>query len=170
MANEAIINQLLSSSNWNTINTSITDFEKSYIEKLVEDLATYVTNDFKLGNIELLSSYSMVEEVSQEITGMPSSYSAIDGDRKALIEFAEKYSHLGVTEFDELAKEVLLDFLNLHNGLYIVQLSNLNICELSLSVPKQNGEVKLNSPVNGKIIMIPVIFSFGTVKFLYLKL
>lgn len=170
MSAEAIVNQLLSSSNWDNIKDKINELEIAYVNKLIENIVTYVDSEISIENLELVSTYSMAEEISQEITGIPASYSAIDGDASAMVQFAEQYSHLGVTEFDELAKEVLLDFLNLHNGLYIVQLSNLNICELSLSVPKQNGEIKLTSPINGNIIVIPINFKFGTVKFLLCRL
>ncbi len=63
-----------------------------------------------------------------------------------------------------------MDFLNLHNGLFIVLLSKLNVCELSLNAPKNSQSISLTTEVNGKITIIPIKFSFGTVKFLLYEL
>lgn len=170
MDNEQAVLELLSTSNYNTLPSSATDFIKTYIKKLVADVMLYVDSAITIGNIEFVNTYAANQELSQEITGIPSAYSAIDGEPSILTAFAEKYARLGITEYDILAKEAIVDFLNLHNGLFVVQLSKLNICELSLAVPKQSGSFLLTSPVSGKITMIPITFSFGTVNFLLCEL
>lgn len=169
MESEQLLENIINNSNLNSLENS-SKFIVGYIKKLVLDIILYVDSNINLGTIELVDTYSMTNELSQEITGLPSAYSAIDGDEKVLTSFAESYSHLGIAEYDSLCKEALLDFLNLHNGLFIVYLSENNICELSLSVPKQDGDKKLISPYKGKITVIPVNFSFGTAKFLLLEL
>ena len=165
MDNKAITNKLLSNSNFPLLKNA-TVFVTTYIEKLVYDVLTYVDADISIGQIEILDNYQGKCELSQGITGVPSAYSAIDAPSAALVEFAEQYSHLGIKQFDDLAKEVLVDFLNLHNGLFVVQLSKDNICELSLDVPKQNGNYACDHTTYKSITVIPIIFSFGTVKFL----
>ena len=96
---------------------------------------------------------------------MPSAYSCVEGRDDALTAFAQSYSHLGITSFDMLAREAILDFLNLHNGLFVVMLSKNNICELSLDAPKQNGNYSIDLAQYKSITVIPVTFQFGTVKF-----
>lgn len=149
---------------------SISEFVRIYIQKLVSDIRQYVDSEITVGTVEQLSSYYIRQELSQEITGIPSAYSAIDGEPEVLTAFSEKYARLGITEYDELAKEAIVDFLNLHNGLFVVQLSKSNLCELSLSAPKQSDSFLLTSPVYGQITMIPITFSFGTVNFLLCEL
>ena len=170
MNNEQLLSQLLKSSNFTDIKNLLSDFEYSYIKKLIMNIALYVDSDIKVGDIEMSHIYDVNNELSQEITGVPSAYSAIDGDVKTLAAFAEQYSHLGIADFDALAKEAILDFLNLSNGLFVVMLSKLNIGEHSLSVPKQSDSIELTSPAEGNITVIPVTFSFGTVRFLLLRL
>lgn len=165
MDNNKLTNKLLSNTNFPLLKDA-TSFVTTYIEKLVYDVVTYVDTEITIGKIEILDSYQGKVELSQGITGVPSAYSAIDGATNALVEFAEQYSHLGIKKFDDLAKEVLVDFLNLHNGLFVVQLSKNNICELSLDVPKQNGNYAFDHSSYKSITVIPIMFSFGTVKFL----
>lgn len=170
MENEELVKEILSSSNLQPLFESASDFIKAYVEKLIVDLTLYVDNELSVGEISFVSIYTMSQELSQEITGVPSAYSAIDGEKEVLAKFAEKYSKLGIEQYDDLAREVILDFLNLHNGLFVVQLSKMNICELSLTVPKKNGLRHIKSPVTGKITVIPITFSFGTINFLLCEL
>lgn len=161
-----LMQELLAKSNYDEISSKTSDFVNEYIRKLIVNLLAYVNDDFSVGNIELVNEYAANRELSQEITGVPSAYSAIDSDESALIHFADDYSKMGIKEYDALAKESILDFLNLHNGLFVVELSKSNICELMLSAPKQNGAFLMTSPVMGMITVIPITFSYGTIKFL----
>lgn len=168
MDNKKLTDTLLAASNYSSINA--TEFVQAYIEKLVFDIVTYVDDSISVGRIEILDSYVGKNELSQEITGIPSAFSSVDGSSFALTSFAEKYSHLGITEFDVLAREAIVDFLNLHNGLFVVDLSRSNICELSLTAPKQSGNYSIDNATYKSITVIPVIFSFGTIKFLLCEL
>lgn len=165
MDNKKLTANLLSTSNLSSMN-NMTSFVKTYIEKLIYNITTYVDAQITVGRIEQPSDYNGANELSQEITGIPSAFSGVDAPSETLTLFAEKYSHLGITQFDALAKEAILDFLNLHNGLFVVQLSKDNICELSLNVPKQNGNYTVDHAEYKSITVIPVMFSFGTINFL----
>lgn len=165
MDNKKLAANYLTSSNLSSMN-SMTPFVKTYIEKLIYNILTYVDDQISVGKIIQPSDYNGTNELSQEITGIPSAYSVVDASAQILTSFAEKYSHLGITAFDVLAKEAILDFLNLHNGLFVVQLSQDNICELSLNVPKQNGNYTVDHAEYKSITVIPVMFSFGTINFL----
>ncbi len=164
MDNKKTCQKILEASNYMSL-SGTSDFVRTYIEKLVYNISMYVDPDISLGNIEILSDYSGKIELSQAITGVPSAYSCVEGKEDVLVAFAESYSHLGVKTFDVLAKEAILDFLNLHNGLFVVMLSKNNICELSLDAPKQNGNYSLDLAQYKSITVIPVMFSYGTVKF-----
>lgn len=170
MTNDELVLSILENSNYNDICGSMTEFVRTYIEKLVSDISLYVDSSIVVENIETVHKYTAGQELSQDITGIPSAYSAIDGEPDVLIQFAEQYAKLGIDSFDVLAKEALLDFLNLHNGLFIVLLSKLNLCELSLNAPRQTETLNITTEVNGKITIIPIRFSFGTVRFLLYEL
>ena len=164
MDNNKSYSKILEASNYLEIN-NMSDFVRTYIEKLVYNICMYVDSDFSLGSIEILNTYSGKCELSQAITGVPSAYSCVDGKEDAMAAFAENYSHLGIKSFDVLAREAILDFLNLHNGLFVVLLSKNNICELSLDAPKQNGNYLVDLAQYRSITVIPVMFKYGTVKF-----
>lgn len=164
MDNKRSCSKILEASNYLSI-PNMSDFVKTYIEKLVYNISLYVDSDFSLGSIEIVGDFSGKCELSQAITGVPSAYSCVEGKDDALVAFAENYSHLGIKSFDMLAREAILDFLNLHNGLFVVMLSKNNICELSLDAPKQNGNYSIDLAQYKSITVIPVTFKYGTVKF-----
>ena len=170
MDTEKMMNDILEASNFAELKDRMSDFVSEYIRKLILDVLMYVNTDISVGEITLVSEFYANKELSQEITGVPSAYSALDASEDVLIRFAADYSKMEMNEYDVLVKESLLDFLNLHNGLFVVQLSKLNICELSLAVPKQNGAFLMSSPATGKITVIPVSFPYGTIQFLLCEL
>lgn len=171
MNSDELLKTLLDNSNFKTIQSSVNEFTRQYIKKLLLDIILYVDANISLGDISFCDYYHLEHEVSQDIVGVPAAYSAIDANAKVLTAFAENYSHLGIAEFDTLCKEALLDFLNLHNGLFVVELSEKNVCELSLGVPKEsdNYNLALTSELHGRITLIPVTFSYGTINFVLLK-
>ena len=164
MDNNNNFSKILEASNYSKL-PNMSEFVRTYIEKLVYNISMYVDADFTLGSVEILNDFSGKCELSQAITGVPSAYSCVDGKEDALVTFAEHYSHLGIKSFDMLAREAILDFLNLHNGLFVVMLSKNNICELSLDAPKQSENLSLDLSKYKSITVIPVMFSYGTVKF-----
>lgn len=169
MKSEELLEKLLENSNYYEFQSSMNEFTKQYIQKLLLNIILYVDAEIRLGEIRFCDNYHLEHEASQEIVGVPSAYSALDGNAKVLTAFAESYSNLGIAEFDSLCREALLDFLNLNNGLFVVDLSEHNICELSLGVPKQSNDYILSSDIQGKITIIPVTFSYGTINFILLK-
>ena len=133
MENNKAVSKILEASNYASL-TDVSDFVRTYIEKLVYNINMYVDADFSLGSIEILNGFS------------------------------------GKCELDMLAREAILDFLNLHNGLFVVMLSKNNICELSLDAPKQDGKFSIDLAQYKTITVIPVLFSYGTVKFFLCEL
>ena len=171
MNSQELLDTILKNSNYESVKSSMNEFTREYIKKLLLDIILYVDANISLGDISFIDNYHLEHEVSQEIVGVPSAYSALDGNAKVLTAFAENYSKLGIAEFDSLCREALLDFLNLHNGLFVVDLSEQNVCELSLGVPKQSEDYQLSDSSNleGKITLIPVTFSYGVITFVLLK-
>ena len=164
MDNKRSCSKILEASNYLSL-PDMSEFVRTYIEKLVYNISMYVDSDFSLGSIEIVNDFNGKCELSQAITGVPSAYSCVEGKDDALVAFAENYSHMGIKSFDVLAREAILDFLNLHNGLFVVMLSKNNICELSLDAPKQNGNFTIDLAQYKSITVIPVMFQYGTVKF-----
>ena len=82
MDNNKLVSRILEASNFSSI-ANMSEFVKTYIEKLVHNISMYVDTDFSLGQIEIVSGFSGKVELSQAITGIPSAYSCVEGrDRR----------------------------------------------------------------------------------------
>ena len=62
--------------------------------------------------------------VSQKVSGSFSIRTYLDIQRIHVGAFASKYVNENFTEFDEYVRSSVEDFINLHNGLFCVNMSN----------------------------------------------
>ncbi len=166
MVKEEYISQI--PNNPQLADTNPSDFFLKYIVKLLHDLSLFVEPDIKLGQINITHSYATGHELMQKIIGIPSAFTGIDGDTEVLIRFAEKYSHVEITQYDAVAKDAIVDFMNLHNGLFVVDLSKEDAIELSLE-PPIHEDVDFELAL-GNVATIPVCFTFGELLFYLIEL
>ena len=102
--------------------------------------------------------------VTQKDEGLLSFNSGVDMSKSVAIAFASRYAKEEFHEFDEYVKASIEDFLNLHNGLFNVNMSNEFSLELNLCPPEVHEEETLTNAT--KIYVFPIIFPFGTIHFL----
>ncbi|WP_019153412.1 hypothetical protein [Robertmurraya massiliosenegalensis] len=81
--------------------------------------------------------------VHQEVVGEAPLFTGISADKSAFLYIASAYAEEELTEMDELAEASISEFLNLHNGIYLVNMSNEGV-ELNMRPQSvlQNGQVE----------------------------
>lgn len=132
-----------------------------YIKLVFNSLVRFIGQDFTpLSPIEV-DSYDSHCCVTQRIGGPIHITASLDMDEDVAVMFASRYANMEFTEFDEYVEASLEDFLNLHNGLYTVNMSNARAMELTLEPPYH--EEKPEITFRGDCFVIPVIYPFGTV-------
>ena len=94
-----------------------------YLELMFNSLIRFVGEDFSPLTPMVLDEYPITFGVSQAISNNNDYLTHIDCDRDTAIAFASRYANEEFTEFDEYVIAALEDFLNLHNGLFIVNVS-----------------------------------------------
>lgn len=136
-----------------------------YLELMFNSLIRFVGEDFSPLTPMVLDEYPVTFGVSQRITSSTEYITHIDCDRDTAIAFASRYAKEEFIEFDEYVVAALEDFLNLHNGLFIVNASNTQASkEITLSPP----EIKTDGVISGpnKCVDFPVAYPFGTIHLL----
>ncbi len=83
---------------------------------------------------------------------------------KTAVEFACRYAREIFPEFDEYVQAALEDFLNLHNGLFTVNLSNDYSVELQLTPPGVETPELLT--FTSETYLLPIVYPFGTFHFI----
>lgn len=138
-----------------------------YITLLFNNIIRFIGKDFTPQEPVQLSVYPTSRCVSQKITGDFTAETAIDMDDDVCISFASRYAGEEFTEDNEYVQASVEDFINLNNGLYVVNLSNEYSIESSLEPPMSKCNAKLDDDVI--YFQIPVTFPFGTVTFIITK-
>ena len=132
-----------------------------YLELMFNSLIRFVGEDFSPLTPMVLDEYPITFGVSQSISSGTDYVTHIDCDRDTAIAFASRYANEEFTEFDEYVIAALEDFLNLHNGLFIVNVSNNTSETIALAPPEITMEGVLSGP--NKCVDFPVAYPFGTI-------
>jgi CheY-specific phosphatase CheX len=97
--------------------------------------------------------------VHQEIIGEAPLFTAISANEDVFLKLASVYAEEELSEVDELAQASVSEFLNLHNGIYLVNMSNEGI-ELKMN-PQ---EVIQDASLKGDLLIVTVHTSKGDFK------
>jgi CheY-specific phosphatase CheX len=136
-------------------------YEKSYLRLLFHSLIRFIGEDFTLVTPSICKEYPVNHCVSQKIVGTFSMNTYLDMPQATCIEFASRYVGDSFSEFDEYVQSSVEDFLNLHNGLFNVNVSNEYSVELELTPPAIEQDELLTFENNA--YLIPIIYPFGTI-------
>lgn len=150
---------------FDNIADNLTDILYCYITLLFNNIIRFVGEDFTPYPIVKIGAYPITWCVSQKVMGDFKLHTAMDMDEATLIAFASRYVGENFTVNDEYVKSSMEDFINLHNGLFAVNISNSDSKELTLQPPLTENDV-LFVP-EAPIFYIPIQFTFGTVNFMF---
>lgn len=134
-----------------------------YVSLLFKNLIRFIGDDFTP-----MDAKPALGEISncvvQRIAGGLSAVTIIDADANAMIEFASRFAKEELVADDEYTQACVSEFINLHNGLFAVNVSNETGVELKLEPQCYYDNMDISELKNACII--PVCFSFGTVNFI----
>lgn len=131
-----------------------------YITLLFKNIIRFIGDDFTPCAPIKSSSAATRLCSAQEMTGAFGCVSAIEGSSAAYIGFASRYAGEELTEADEMTDAANGEFLNLHNGLFSVNMSNDLGKEIKLT-PQQT--IHSGSISGSTVYTLPLVFPFGTV-------
>lgn len=148
--------------------TSSPELYKEYIILLMNNLIRFTGDDYT----PLKPEYKVDDdsEIYVTVQGINNGFdinTSLLADEKTLIQFASRYADEAFTDMDEYVEASACDFMNLHNGLFTVNVSNEKEIELKLTPPITVKGLKSDS-FNDALIL-PVQYPFGIVKFVISK-
>ena len=135
----------------------------SYVALLFKSLTRFITDDFTPLAPRCVREISCSSLISQRINGQFSAITGIEGGEDSIAAFASLYEREGSLEPGEYAQAVVSEFLNLHNGLFAVNVSLERDVELSLEPQTVQKDAVMRA--NVICIVIPISFTFGIVNF-----
>jgi len=138
---------------------------QEYATLLLKNLIRFIGNDFRLlAKVESVPSMlPHMIEIHQSISNDANLDTAIIGYQDFMIQFAARYACTEFDEMDDFIDASLQDFLNLHNGIFTVNLSNHYNIDCNLSPT----ETKDFSAEDKWQYILPIEFTFGTIYFCF---
>lgn len=158
---QEVVDKLLSSF---CTQENITDPERMipYLTLFFNNLTRFIGEDFTPLDIiqmpEVPTNFCVSQQIEETLL------SALDMEPQTAISFACKYVDEKFTEFDEYVLASVEDFLNLHNGLYAVNMSNDYSLELKLDPPMVQEHTSLST--DSPIYLLPIVYPFGKLNFI----
>ncbi len=136
-----------------------------YLAELIFNLNRFVDKNITSRPTEIVREIPKSCHIAQGIKGDYNALSALYAEPEVLTSFAAMYSKIELSNYEEIVNELAADFLNLHNGLFLVNLSEAENVESTLTPPitGENGEV---IELLSDTYVMPVDFTFGTVNFI----
>ncbi|MDR0903320.1 MAG: chemotaxis protein CheX [Ruminococcus sp.] len=113
-----------------------------YVSLLFKNLIRFVGDDFVPNKIEKLDTTA--SGAKQRIRHGLSAITIIDADENTMVEFASRFSNESLSMNDDYTKACISEFLNLHNGLFAVKLSNNEGLEIELEPQKYYEQMDLS--------------------------
>ena len=141
-----------------------TRFGVMYIELLFNNFVRFLGEDFTILTCSEIKAYPVERCIKQSVLGDYSISAYLSMDDSTAAQFASRYVGDEFLEFDEYVQASMEDFLNLHNGLFIVNVSNESSMDLSISTPEVVEELILD--FENRSYHFPILYSFGTVNFI----
>lgn len=135
-----------------------------YLTLLLKNLVRFIGDDFTPMDADYSSDRIFTNCIAQKVTGGLEAVTVIDADSEAAVKFASRFAKEEITEYDDYAQACLSEFLNLHNGLFAVNVSNEEGTELNLDPQAYHDSLNVSELKNAYIV--PICFSFGTVNFI----
>lgn len=128
---------------------------RDYTALFLRNVIRFLDYDLMLENSKRVSSFKASRFACQEIQGPLKMFTAIGADERTCIEMAGRYAGKNFKAFDDLAQASWGEFLNLINGIFLVNMSNRDT-ELEMKPQKVYLRGKITFSTEGHVIPIRI--------------
>lgn len=135
-----------------------------YVTLLFKNLIRFIGDDFTPMEASIVGSYKAENLVMQKVQGSYDACACIAADSAAYLGFAERFAKESFNEVDDFVNATVGEFLNVNDGLFIVNESNEHGVELTLTPQELFPEQDIS--FENTAFCIPVNFPFGKVNFI----
>lgn len=135
-----------------------------YVTLLFKNIIRFIGDDFTPLEYSLVKNTEADHVVKQRISGKYSAEICISCSNDEYISLAKRFAKESFSDVDDFVDATVGEFLNIHNGLFLVNQSNDSGTELNLQ--PQEFYKKQTIEFKNSAFCIPVTFSFGEVEFI----
>ena len=144
-------------------NTFFSPFSKSYLELLYNNFIRFIGDDFTALPPVCCTEFPTECCVMQSINGNYKINTYLSMEESTALAFAERYTGEPYLEYNEYVNASIEDFINLHNGLFIVNASNDYSNELTIGVLESKSNALIHFEHDA--YHFPIYYPFGIINF-----
>jgi CheY-specific phosphatase CheX len=130
-----------------------------YVTLLIKNIIRFVDDNPAVEINKLNADYKADWYASQNINGVINLKTGIASGTQAFIKLAAKFAQEEITEVDELAQASVGEFLNLHNGIFLVNMSNNGV---ELDMKAQEVVADYSVKCSDKVYVITCNMNWGS--------
>jgi hypothetical protein len=134
-------------------NSTLKKIYGDYISLMLKNIIRLIDENPRLEKNLDLNTYSTEWIVSQEISGNPNIFTGIAANKDIFLALASQYGCEQFTTINEMAQACVAEFLNVHNGIFLVNMSNQGI-ELEMQPQVIQNQITLTNITGTYIIPI----------------
>ena len=131
---------------------------KQYISLFMRNIIRFIDPEFYTDEIIKVEEYKTKWAASQRIKNSINLQTYVNAGTEVFVKIASRYAEEELSTIDEMSKDSVGEFLNLNNGLYLVEMSNRGI-ELDMEPQAVSFENTISSAY-----MLPIELPFGKVE------
>lgn len=124
-----------------------------YLSLFAKNVIRFIDDQIYLEAIPIKDTHQSQWLVSQHITGETPLFTSLAANEEMFLKLASIYAEEQLTTLDELAKASVAEFLNLHNGIFLVNMSN-NGTELNMKPQTVEKNVVIEHDSSCYLILI----------------
>jgi len=136
---------------------------RNYYALLIRNMIRFVDRNIWFEEMQKTKEYEAPYLITQVLEGRDRIMTGIAGDAGTLLQFAAQFANEPLEEMDDMMEDAVGEFLNLHNGIFTVNMSDQGR-EMELEPQIFLSNAKLNGNVEHYIV--PVYFPYGKVDFI----
>lgn len=140
----------------------------NFLNLFFNNLIRFIGDDFTVMDLKKVNEYKGIHSVMQNIEGSSGFYAVLDMDEDVAVKFASRYAHEDFAEHsdaDEYVAASLEDFLNLHNGLFLVNTSEETESDMKLLPPETS--IDRTYQFDDIAFALPILYPFGLLHFVF---
>lgn len=130
---------------------------KDYIALFIRNLIRFIDGEATVGEVVKLEQHETKWIAKQDIKGQVALSTFIEAEEASFIKFASIYAGEELNSVDEMAEASVGEFLNLHNGIFLVNMSNAGV-ELEMNPQEVYSNIKIDNAY-----VVTVDLSFGRI-------
>lgn len=133
---------------------------KDYLALFTRNLIRFIDTEAIIKEVVKLEEYDGKWVARQDIKGEINLSTFIEAEEHSFIKFASKYAQEELNTVDEMVEASVGEFLNLHNGIFLVNMSNEGL-ELELTPQEVYSNIRVDN-----VYKVSIELSFGKINIL----